>query len=366
MGCALQVRGATSYLILWILLFLLDIMKPRLLQLLQLMTVLVIGLVKRTAAVCGQPSFTQRVVGGKNSALGKWPWQISIIYDNVHLCGGSLISSSWVVTAAHCMSNGEYNVALGALNLTGASTTKVIVPVKSVIIHPIYNGDGTSGDLALLELESPVAFNSNIQPICLPSPNQAFPDGMMCWLTGWGDIAEGVKLSAPYILQEVALPLINSSTCDKMLKDVYNISSSMVLVQDDMICAGYCEGKKDGCQGDSGGPLACELNSFWFLVGIVSWGDGCARPGEPGVYTKVSSFSAWIEEISSLAATSGRKVNATTINVDTFSTKKSWTTTQLLSKDTRRASNQAGSRSNMAAAHILLFLMFLIRTLDLL
>ncbi|XP_056390130.1 serine protease 33-like [Hyla sarda] len=358
-----------------------------------LMSVLVIGLVKRTATACGRPTFSQRVVGGKNSVSGKWPWQISIIYERSHLCGGSLISTSWVVTAAHCMSserrrrrrgssvdhrrsthrrhrrltNGELYVMLGVLNLTGTSTSGVIVPVKTVIIHPIYNGDGTSGDLALLELESPVTFNNYIWPICLPSPNQVFPDGMMCWLTGWGDIAEGVKLSAPYILQEVDLPLINSSACDQMFRDIYNIDSSIVIVQEDMICAGYCEGKKDACQGDSGGPLACQIGSSWFLAGIVSWGDGCARPGEPGVYTKVSSFSAWIQENINLPANSGRKINATTIDVNTFSTKTPQTTAQSfsLSKNIHGISNLAGPRSNMATAHMVL-LMILFRTLDIL
>ncbi|KAG8543103.1 hypothetical protein GDO81_025409, partial [Engystomops pustulosus] len=259
-------------------------------------------------SACGHPTFSQRIVGGKNAVLGKWPWQISIQYsDNVYLCGGSLISRSWVVTAAHCMSviprDGEFYVILGMVSLIGESTTKLIIPVKTIRVHPMYRGDGTSGDLALLELASPVTYNYNIQPICLPSPEQTFPDGMMCWVTGWGDTAEGVPLAFPYVLQEVELPLINASACDAMFKAVYNITNSTAIVQDDMICAGYREGQKDGCQGDSGGPLACQLGSSWFLVGVVSWGDGCARPGEPGVYTKVSSFSSWIREITDLDAT---------------------------------------------------------------
>ncbi|XP_075687736.1 transmembrane protease serine 9-like [Rhinoderma darwinii] len=352
-------------------------------------------------AACGRPTFSQRIVGGKNSAPGKWPWQISVMYGDIHLCGGSLISRNWVVTAAHCMSpgsrvsdmetirkqrrsndnqrrstdrrhqkrlaNGEFYVTLGILNLMGASVTKVIVPVKNIIVHPIYDGDGTSGDLALMELESPVTFNNHVQPICLPSPNQVFPDGMMCWLTGWGDIAEGVNLGSPNILQEVDVPLINSSACDNMFKTVYNITSPIVIVQDDMICAGYHEGKKDGCQRDSGGPLTCHFANSWFLVGIVSWGDGCARPGEPGVYTKVSSFSPWILENTDLTETSESEIKATTINVPTFISKEATAGTQNLSlpKIIRDGTNRAGQRPDGAARHLFLIILF-IRTVDLL
>ncbi|XP_077130110.1 uncharacterized protein LOC143785261 [Ranitomeya variabilis] len=261
---------------------LLDNMKSRLLELHLLTSILALGLVKRTTSVCGQPPFSQRIVGGQSSIPGKWPWQISVKHGNIHLCGGSLISRSWVVTAAHCVSpessesgtetvrehrrsndyrnsmgrrlhrkrqtSGRFYVMLGTLYLTGVSTTRVIVPVKNIIIHPIYSGDGTSGDIALMELDGPVTFNNNIQPICLPSPYHVFPDGAMCWVTGWGDTAEGVTLSTPEVLQEVKLPLINSSTCDHMFKDVYNITSSITVVQEDMICAGYSEGEKDGCQ----------------------------------------------------------------------------------------------------------------------
>ncbi|XP_071977976.1 serine protease 33-like [Engystomops pustulosus] len=254
------------------------------------------------------------------------------------------------------MTDGEFYVILGMVSLIGESTTKLIIPVKTIRVHPMYRGDGTSGDLALLELASPVTYNYNIQPICLPSPEQTFPDGMMCWVTGWGDTAEGVPLAFPYVLQEVELPLINASACDAMFKAVYNITNATAIVQDDMICAGYREGQKDGCQGDSGGPLACQLGSSWFLVGVVSWGDGCARPGEPGVYTKVSSFSSWIREITDLDATSGKRLNVTTINVETFSTKKPTAVAQRTSsaKYLYDASSQAGQRPHMMVTHLLL------------
>ncbi|XP_075034919.1 serine protease 33-like [Mixophyes fleayi] len=287
---------------------------------------LALGIVLGTATYtgCGRPAFSQRVVGGENSMLGKWPWQVSIVINNIHTCGGSLISRSWVASAAHCVRGtdlSKYLVMMGMVNLTHVNDAGVIIaPIKNILIHPIYKGEGTSGDLVLFELESPVTFTSYIQPICLPSPNQDFPDGMMCWLTGWGQITEHVNLAAPYTLQEVELPLINSSACDNMFSDGFMYPLEMV--KDDMICAGYPQGGKDGCQGDSGGPLSCRLGNSWILVGVVSWGVGCAEPNKPGVYTKVSSFAPWIQENAKLndTVTSENNITVTTVNINTFTT----------------------------------------------
>ncbi|KAG8592579.1 hypothetical protein GDO81_000551, partial [Engystomops pustulosus] len=173
-------------------------------------------------------------------------------------------------------------------------------------------------------------------------------------------------LPAPFTLQEVELPLINYTECDKMFQVAFNLSFPPEYVQKDMICAGYHEGKKDGCQGDSGGPLACETDGKWLLVGVVSWGDGCAQPNKPGVYTKVSNFTYWIREKSDLEASelevdadavnvttvtmknqvSELQVNATTVNVDTVITQKTPVTspTFTLTTETQQNSTSAGRR----------------------
>ncbi|CAJ0967530.1 unnamed protein product [Ranitomeya imitator] len=275
---------------------------------------LALGIVMTTVSVDGHP-LVSRVVGGQNADPGEWPWQVSLVWTSYTVCGGALISPSWVVSAAHCFSYrnaSDFTVVLGALNLTGASPTKVFMAVKQIIMHPIFDGDGSSGDMALVELALPVSYNDYIQPVPLPYQDQELPDGKICWLTGWGHTAEKAKLPAPQTLQEVPLPLINYMDCNKMFQKALNPSLPFDYVKHDMICAGYPEGKKDGCQGDSGGPLVCEIDESWILFGVVSWGIGCARPNMPGVYTKVSSFSTWIRDESGVFTVSEINKDATT------------------------------------------------------
>ncbi|XP_053550127.1 serine protease 27-like [Bombina bombina] len=249
---------------------------------------------------CGKPVFTDRIVGGTNALQGKWPWQVSIFYSNRHICGGSLVSDKWVVSAAHCFDDLNvlnYIVFLGCQNLTKLDTAPAVSRnLTTILIYPMYQGEGGSGDLALLELKSPVTLNNYILPICVPPSDLYFPSGKMCWVTGWGDTQTDVQLTPPYTLQEVEVPLINASTCNNMYSITFGFDPSIKLIEDDMVCAGYPEGQKDSCQGDSGGPLACKSDKYWYLTGIVSWGEECAGANKPGVYTNVSVFYSWIQE----------------------------------------------------------------------
>ncbi|KAG9468326.1 hypothetical protein GDO78_022961, partial [Eleutherodactylus coqui] len=208
-------------------------------------------------------------------------------------------------------------ILVGVLNLTGPNPTKQVVKVTEIIEYPTYNGDGKNGDLALLKLEHAVIFTENVQPIRLPDPNQMFENGKMCWLNGWGRISENEKLAAPYTLQEVELPLINASECNKMYQAALNLPYTPTAITEEMICAGYPEGKKDGCQGDSGGGLLCKYDEHWLLVGIVSWGDGCAEPMKPGVYTLVSKYTIWIVENMNAKPSSELTIMTTTVKMTT-------------------------------------------------
>ncbi|XP_075422722.1 serine protease 33-like [Ascaphus truei] len=249
---------------------------------------------------CGKPVMSDRIVGGQDSVYGEWPWQVSLRKNGYHLCGGSLINTQWVVSAAHCFIGAnlasDYIVNLGAYQLS--SPRGILVPVKEIHIHPTFRQDGSSGDIALLKLQTPVQYDDYMMPICTPTHDVEFPIGFQCTVTGWGSIRPGVSLPTPQTLQKVQLPIIGHSECDAMYHfGNPSLLRNQTLIQWDMICAGYKEGRKDACQGDSGGPLVCLWNGTWLLTGVVSWGFSCADPNRPGVYTRVTAYSDWIKMV---------------------------------------------------------------------
>ncbi|XP_051561996.1 trypsin-like [Myxocyprinus asiaticus] len=241
--------------------------------------------------VCGRAPLNSRIVGGVDAPEGAWPWQVSLQSSTYggHFCGGSLINSEWVMTAAHCMpgvSTSNLLVYLGKRTLQGVNTYEIKRNVAKFIVHPSYNSNTNDNDIALLHLSSPVTFNDYIRPVCLAAQNSSFPSGTSSWITGWGDVASGVSLSAPGTLQETMVPVVGNSQCNNLL--------GAGSVTNNMICAGLLQGGKDTCQGDSGGPMVSQYCSVWVQSGITSWGYGCADPNTPGVYTRVSQYQSWI------------------------------------------------------------------------
>uniref|UniRef100_A0A8C7WUC4 Zgc:100868 n=1 Tax=Oryzias sinensis TaxID=183150 RepID=A0A8C7WUC4_9TELE len=171
-------------------------------------------------------------------------------------------------------------------SLQGSNPNSVSQTVTTVIVHPNYNSNTNDNDIALLQLSSPVTFNNYITPVCLASTNSTFYSGVNTWVTGWGNIGSGVSLPAPQTLQEVQVPIVGNRQC----KCSYGAGS----ITDNMVCAGLLAGGKDSCQGDSGGPLVIKQNNLWIQGGVVSFGQGCAEPNYPGVYTRVSQYQTWI------------------------------------------------------------------------
>uniref|UniRef100_A0A803TJD6 Peptidase S1 domain-containing protein n=1 Tax=Anolis carolinensis TaxID=28377 RepID=A0A803TJD6_ANOCA len=191
------------------------------------------------STVCGNPGNTLRIVGGQPASERTWPWQVSISVKNYHLCGGTLIAKQWVLSAAHSL-------------LSFYLKDKEQVPVslfQQVMIHPNYTSKaGSSADIALVELTSPVTYSDAILPVCLPKSSMQFSTGARCWVTGWGHVQQKVPLKPPQTLQEVEMPILDRDKCNMLfnrsqLKDVKDN-----LVKSDMICAGHLEGGKDSCQ----------------------------------------------------------------------------------------------------------------------
>ncbi|XP_038835127.1 transmembrane protease serine 6-like isoform X2 [Salvelinus namaycush] len=240
---------------------------------------------------CGLRQFTSRVVGGVNATEGEWPWQVSLQIGGRHVCGGALVSSQWVVSAAHCfyddrLSPRAWTVYLGKFLLNRSSQMEDAIRVQQILLHQYYDDETHDYDLALLRLERPAAPGTLAQPACLPSPTHQQEPELLCWVTGWGALREGGTPSN--VLQKVDVRLVSEEACFR---------SYGYMVTPRMLCAGYRSGEKDACQGDSGGPLVCQENSGrWFLAGVVSWGKGCGRADYYGVYTRVTKLTGWIKE----------------------------------------------------------------------
>ncbi|XP_037630802.1 transmembrane protease serine 13a isoform X1 [Sebastes umbrosus] len=238
---------------------------------------------------CGRQQSTSRIIGGSVAKEGQFPWQLSLHFRGSHVCGGVLISPDFVLTAAHCFPRSNPSALLaenwkvygGVVSLDRLNEPNL---VKRILLSEIYNNKTNDHDVALLKLASPVSFNAQIQPACLPAFDQQFRDGTRCWTSGFGTTEAGsAKISQD--LMEVSVDLIGRTACNRL----YGGS-----VTKNMLCAGHLNGGKDSCQGDSGGPLVCEKDKRWYLAGITSWGEGCGERNRPGVYTDVKSVLPWI------------------------------------------------------------------------
>ncbi|XP_039189335.1 acrosin-like [Crotalus tigris] len=278
-----------------------------------LLHTLVLFLIRSTHAynngcgdICGRRplasshSSNLRIVGGIDTLPGTWPWIVSIQIPTMtgfrHTCGGSLISSRWVITAAHCFLNKRYlehwKLVFGAAQLSRPGPDVQERTIKNLVEHQQYRRSTHFNDVALMELSHPVNCSDYIQPACLPDMEVEISSLTRCYISGWGVTNVSKPDVTSDILQEARVNLIPITTCNSTAwydkKIHYN-----------NLCAGHEEGGIDTCQGDSGGPLMCReqrSERFW-LVGVTSWGAGCARVMRPGIYSSTQHFLNWIKDV---------------------------------------------------------------------
>lgn len=228
-----------------------------------------------------------KIVGGSTSGnQADWPFIISlrVASSNFHFCGGTIIKSNRVVTAAHC-TDGQ---SASSMEVAGGQLTKnndyddneQIIRVSSYSQHWSYNPSTTNYDFSVLRLSKSFSTNNNVAAIGMGSCKA----GDQVYVLGWGATSEGG--SSPNKLKFLSIPVISRTECNK----AYSGS-----ITDVMVCAGHLnKSGEDSCQGDSGGPLTRGFGKSATLVGVVSWGYGCARYGYPGVYAEVSKVQSWL------------------------------------------------------------------------
>lgn len=254
-----------------------------------------------------------RIIGGDAASISDYPSLAPLLVTQYagqrsqyqrQYCAGNFITERWVLTAAHCMFDSNYNQAdptdISLLaNVTDLAEGGEELAVASINVHPDYSVGvvDSANDLALIELEE----DADVTPMSLYVGE--LPAGTSAWLAGWGatEYSETTFEASGYPteLMDVAVPVVSLDDCNAAFE------SSGVVVDSSQICAGLEEGGKDSCAGDSGGPLMVEVNGQLAQAGIVSFGAGCAVEGYPGVYTRVDAFMDWIQSYTATTESSG-------------------------------------------------------------
>jgi len=242
----------------------------------------------------GDSNISASIVNGEDAPECAWRWQVALrkrSWNKRVFCGGMLLSPEWVLTAAHCASRADFDVVAGEHSTGSTGGREQFRRATKVIRHFNYNPNIWDYDYAMVKLDQPVEMGDCAGTICLPTEADVAP-GTACWITGWG--SERIGGSLKDILQQAEVNTISIADCAN------NFGYDDCKITSNMLCA---QGRTDdgniidACAGDSGGPLVCEAGGVWTLYGITSWGQGCAGPDHPGVWSRVHQAMDWIQEV---------------------------------------------------------------------
>jgi trypsin len=224
-------------------------------------------------------SVGEEIVGGTASTYGSIPWIVSLQRTS-HFCGGVIYNANTIITAAHCVSGASPSALHVRYNTLNHASGGTLVNVTEIRAHPSYSSSTIDYDIAVLKVSPALTLGgAQAKAVALPAQGSDPAPGTSVIAAGWGTTSSGGSLSA--MLRQVTVPIVARATANA------NYGGG---ITNNMIAAGLPEGGKDACQGDSGGPLTAS----GVLVGITSWGLGCAQPNHPGVYARVGSFVDWI------------------------------------------------------------------------